>query len=73
MMKKGTPQTQRTFLLDAMSRLGMNRETFAERIGTKKKTVDNWLASPESTEYRNMPEMAWKFIGEILENLKESA
>ncbi len=51
----------------------MTREQFAERIGTKKRTLDNWLLSPESSEYRNMPDMAWKFVQEILENRSESA
>jgi DNA-binding transcriptional regulator YiaG len=72
-VKKGAPQPQQEFLRHAMSELGMTREQFAERIGTKKRTLDNWLLSPESSEYRNMPDMAWKFVQEILENRSESA
>jgi DNA-binding transcriptional regulator YiaG len=72
-VKTGAPQPQQEFLRHAMSELGMTREQFAERIGTKKRTLDNWLLSPESSEYRNMPDMAWKFVQEILENRSESA
>nr|WP_076787230.1 transcriptional regulator [Mycetohabitans sp. B4] len=56
-----------------MSELGMTREQFAERIGTKKRTLDNWLLSPDSNEYRSMPNMAWKFMREILEHQSKSA
>lgn len=66
----GMPKPQQEFLRDAMSRLGMTRDQFAERIGTKKRTLDNWLLSSESAEYRGMPDMAWKFVREILENHK---
>ena len=72
-MKKETPQTQQAFLRHAMSELGMTREQFAERIGTKKRTLHNWLLSSDSSEYRGMPDMAWKFVREILDNRQESA
>lgn len=51
----------------------MTREQFAERIGTKKRTLDNWLLAADSSEYRGMPDMAWKFVREILENYRKSA
>ncbi|WDD90250.1 transcriptional regulator (plasmid) [Burkholderia sp. FERM BP-3421] len=51
-----------------MSVLDMSREEFAERIGAKKRTIENWLQPSESAEFRTMPEMAWKFISEILES-----
>ena len=57
----------------AMSELGMTREQFAERVGAKKRAPDNWLLSPDSSEYRSMPDMAWRFVREILENRSESA
>ncbi|HEX7683459.1 MAG TPA: transcriptional regulator [Trinickia sp.] len=72
-MKKVVPQTQQEFLRYAMSELGMTREQFAERIGTKKRTLDNWLLAADSSEYRGMPDMAWKFVREILENYRKSA
>ncbi|MGI4984694.1 MAG: transcriptional regulator [Janthinobacterium lividum] len=67
------PKTQQEFLRQAMVQLDMTRDQFAERIGTKKRALDNWLLSSNSSEYRSMPEMAWKFIREILENDKKSA
>ena len=66
-------QTQQEFLRHAMSELGMTREQFAERIGAKKRALDNWLLSPDSSGYRSMPDMAWKFVRKILENRSESA
>jgi aspartate carbamoyltransferase catalytic subunit len=72
-VKKGLPQTQQEFLRHAMSELGTTREQFAERIGAKKRALDNWLLSPHSSEYRSMPDMAWKFVREILENRSEKA
>jgi DNA-binding transcriptional regulator YiaG len=67
--KKSKPLSQQDFLREAMRLLGMTRDEFAERIATKRKTLDNWLLPP-SESARGMPDMAWKFIREILE--KES-
>lgn len=58
--------TQQEFLRDAMQRLGMTRDDFAQRIAVKRKTLDNWLLPP-SESARGMPDMAWKFIQEILD------
>ena len=60
--------TQAEFLRDAMTRLGMTRNQLAERIAVRRKTLDTWLLPPGSNADRVMPEMAWKFIREILEN-----
>ncbi|WP_080406764.1 transcriptional regulator [Burkholderia ubonensis] len=72
-MKKGSPQTQQEFLRHAMSVLGMTREQFAERIGAKPRALNNWLLPVDSSEYRSMPDMAWKFVREILENRSKRA
>ncbi|MGR9587064.1 transcriptional regulator [Pandoraea sputorum] len=72
-MSKTAPKTQQEFLRDAMDRLGMTREEFADRIGTKKRGLDNWLLPNDSKEYRSMPDMAWKFIREILDNDRKSS
>ena len=61
--------SQQEFLRDAMRQLGMTRPQFAERIGTKARTLDNWLLPSESNECRTMPDMVWKFVREILSNL----
>jgi DNA-binding transcriptional regulator YiaG len=63
-----TPKTQQEFLRHAMQLMGMTRPVFAERIGTKARTLDNWLLPSDSNEFRTMPDMAWKFIREILAN-----
>ncbi|WP_396334121.1 transcriptional regulator [Burkholderia anthina] len=69
-MAKNKPLSQGDFLRDAMKRLGMKTiDEFAERLGTPKRTLENWLASPDSSSYRTMPEIAWKFVREILQNV----
>jgi hypothetical protein len=64
--------TQQEFLRDAMQRLGMTRDEFAARIAVKRKTLDNWLLPPGDSA-RGMPDMAWKFIQEILDRDAKSA
>lgn len=58
--------TQQVFLRDAMRRLNMTREAFAERIGSRKRALDAWLLPDESAEYRAMPEVVRRFVAEIL-------
>lgn len=72
-MSKAVPKTQQEFLRDAMTMLGLTREQFAERIGAKKRALDNWLLPSDSQEYRAMPDMAWKFVSEILEHHKQNS
>ena len=67
--KQTKTMSQQEFLRDAMRQLGMTRPQFADRIGTKPRTLDNWLLPSESNECRTMPDMVWKFVREILSNL----
>lgn len=62
------PVAQAEFLRDAMARLGMTRNEFAERIAIKRRTLDTWLLPSGSNTDRGMPKMAWKYIQEILQN-----
>jgi len=59
-------QAQQVLLRDAMRRLNMTREAFAERIGSRKRALDAWLLPDESAEYRAMPKVARRFVVEIL-------
>lgn len=61
------PLAQELFLKDAMHRLGMTKEELAQRISVTRKCLGKWMARHGSSEFRLMPKMAWKFIGEILE------
>lgn len=72
-MKRTVPLSQQEFLRDAMTVLGLTRDQFAERIGAKKRALDNWLLPSDSQEFRTMPDMAWKFVGEIINNHKQKA
>ena len=62
------PIPQQEFLRDAMAALDMTRDQFADRIGTSRRRLDNWLLPSDSKGFREMDEMAWKFIREILSN-----
>ncbi|MFJ3317237.1 transcriptional regulator [Herbaspirillum huttiense] len=69
---KDEPIAQQDFLRKAMETLGMTRDEFCERIGAKRRRLDNWLLPSSSKEFREMDEMAWKFIREILEGKKNT-
>ena len=58
--------TQQVLLRDAMRRLDMTRDVFAERIGSRRRALDSWLLPDESSEFRAMPEVARRFVQEIL-------
>lgn len=68
-MKTTVPQQE--FLRDAMRRLDMTRDAFAVRLGTTKRRLDNWLLPSESAGFREMDEIVWKFVREILQNTKK--
>jgi len=57
---------QQSFLRDAMRRLNLTREAFAQRIGVSRRALDTWLLPEGSQESRGMPEIAQRFIAEIL-------
>ena len=60
--------TQQVLLRDAMRRLDMTRDAFADRIGSRRRALDSWLLPDESNEFRAMPEVARRFVQEILAN-----
>lgn len=60
------PTPQQVLLRDAMRRLDMTRDAFADRLGCRRRTLDTWLLPDESSEFRAMPEIARRFVQEIL-------
>ncbi|MDR5828929.1 aspartate carbamoyltransferase [Caballeronia sp. LP006] len=62
---------QQTVLRDAMRRLNMTRDAFAARIGVSRRALDTWLLPDESPESRAMPEIAARYVGEILDGMPE--
>lgn len=60
------PNAQSLLLQDAMTRLDLDKESFACRIGVSKKCLSKWLSTPDSAEFRHMNRMAWTFITEIM-------
>jgi aspartate carbamoyltransferase catalytic subunit len=61
-----TKPSQQDFLRDAMLRLNMTRQTFADRIGARKRALDNWLLPSDSKGFRPMPDTVWMLVREIL-------
>jgi hypothetical protein len=60
--------SQQEFLRSAMRRLGMTQDQFAARIGSSRRALDNWLLPCESKGFRQISDVAWKFVSEIMEN-----
>ncbi len=58
---------QQAFLRDAMRRLNMTREAFANRIGVTRRALDTWLLPDDSQESRSMPEIVERYVSEIVE------
>jgi predicted transcriptional regulator len=75
MDKKIRPETQpqQAFLREAMAKLGMTRAEFAQRISVPIKTLDKWTAPSETSDFRNMPEVVWAYVREILAWAKKDA
>lgn len=59
-------QTQQEFLREAMQALGLTRAAFATRISVPEKTLNKWLAPANTGDYRNMPDVVWAYVREIL-------
>ncbi|WP_158941249.1 aspartate carbamoyltransferase [Burkholderia sp. S171] len=60
---------QQTLLRDAMRRLNMTRDAFANRIGVSRRALDTWLLPDESAESRAMPEIASRYVMELVERI----
>lgn len=59
---------QQAFLRDAMRRMNMTRDSFANRIGVSRRALDTWLLPEDSQESRSMPEIVERFVSEIVLN-----
>ncbi len=63
------PMSQQVFLRDAMRRLNFTRDALAQRIGVSRRALDSWLLPDESPEMRKMPDIAQRFMLEILKGV----
>ncbi|MGN6318698.1 transcriptional regulator [Trinickia sp.] len=66
-MEQSSTLSQQEFLKGAIQRLGMTRASFAQRISVPEKTLDKWLAPAGTSDFRNMPDVVWAYVREILE------
>ena len=59
--------SQQEFLRDAMDRLGMTPDQFAERLNASRRRVDDWLLPDGSPGLRELDSVVWTFVREIVE------
>ena len=69
-MLKTLMSTQQPFLRSAMAELNMTRNSFSERLGCARRTLDKWLLPSSSKDFRNMDEIVWVLVREILAHEK---
>jgi len=62
--------TQQAFLREAAAALRLTQKALAERMGAPWSTFEKWLAPPGSGNAREMPEMAWVLVREIMAHEK---
>jgi len=53
--------------------LRMTRDAFSARIGVGRRALDSWLLPEHSAEFRAMPEIARRFVSEIMASQIEAA
>lgn len=58
--------TQQTFLRDSAKSLGLTQAGLAERMRAPWTTFTKWLLPSESKNFREMPEIAWQLVREII-------
>ena len=56
---------QQALLRDAMQRLSLTRNAFAEKLGVSRRALDTWLLPETSSERRTMPDVVARFIGTL--------
>lgn len=61
---------QQTFLRLAKRELGFSYPRLAAEIGVSPRTIEKWSRSSQSDDHREMPLIARKFIGRLLEERK---
>lgn len=64
---------QQEFLREAAASLGLTQEGLAKRMGAPWPTFSKWLLPAESTNAREMPQIAWTLVREILAHEKLKA
>jgi aspartate carbamoyltransferase catalytic subunit len=53
---------QQALLRDAMQRLQLTRDAFADRIGVTRRALDGWLLPEDSKQHRAMPALVARVI-----------
>lgn len=64
---------QQEFLREAATTLGVTQKGLAARMGAPWATFEKWLLPSESPNSREMPQIAWSLVREILAHEKLKA
>jgi len=64
---------QQEFLREAATTLGLTQKGLAVRMGAPWPTFEKWLLPSESPNSREMPQIAWALVREILAHEKLKA
>lgn len=67
------PATQQDFLREAATTLGLTQKGLAQRMGAPWPTFEKWLLPKDSPNAREMPQIAWTLVREILAHEKLKA
>lgn len=61
---------QQDFLREAAAELSLTQKDLAKRMGAPWRTFEKWLVPKDSSSAREMPEIAWQLVREILAHEK---
>jgi hypothetical protein len=64
---------QQDFLREAATSLGLTQKGLSQRMGAPWATFEKWLLPKESPNSREMPQIAWTLVREILAHEKLKA
>jgi len=56
---------QQILLREAMQRLHLTRDAFAERVGVSRRALDTWLLPPASKQHRAMPAVVARVVAQL--------
>lgn len=59
-------ETQQDFLREALARLKMSRTELANRLGISQKTLNNWMAPENTSDYRTLPKIARNYLIDLI-------
>jgi len=60
--------SQQEFLRESALMLGLTEQGLSQRMRAPWETFEAWLMPSDAEKYRDMPEIAWQLVREIVEH-----